>query len=525
MTCRKRPGVLTVVVLLGLTGCANDKKNLSPVRPGPAGFWRVSADGTGDWATIQEALDHAEPGDTVAVAEGIYDERPVIDKPVVFLGGWDSRFTAADPDRRETVLDGRFMGTVVTVVDVPDTSTVIRGFVITHGSHTDTLAGKPASALGASHAPPGSGILCDNASPLISLNTIEENEAPYGAGILCLRGAPSLRANRIRFNRALEDGGGILCLEFTGEITLNVVSHNEAGGEGGGVHLSESQGRGLENLIEENHAVEAGGGIACRLSSFVLESTTIRANHAAGLGAGLYIDREGDPVFDACIIEGNQTDGTGAGVYCARGCTPTFTSCEFSNNTAESLGGAMYTLASVTLIHCSLLDNRAYMGGGVYCGQTAAADLRRCLFAGNSGRTGGAVAMADDAVADVYRNTFFANGASVAGGGFYLISGDIRLEKNLVVGATEGGGLYCWTGVTVEILKNDFWNNTGGNFGGACVEPPAPDPNENFSEDPLFCDPENRVFHLQAGSPAVLSETDTLGAFSCGCPGRKFDAP
>jgi len=180
MASRKTLTLLAAALLVGWTGCGDDETGTGPSIPGSAHFWSVRADSSGDYPTIQEALYHALPGDTVAVAQGTYFERPIIDKPVIFLGGWDNNFAAPDPDLRRTILDGRSLGTVLTILNVPDTSTVVRGFVIKGGGYAKVFDG----GRSASDAPPGSGILCDHASPLISHNTIEENAAPYGAGIL-----------------------------------------------------------------------------------------------------------------------------------------------------------------------------------------------------------------------------------------------------------------------------------------------------------------------------------------------------
>ncbi len=524
MTSGRTSTIVTLIAFLGLGGCAGDDGAVRPPDSAPASFLRVRADGTGDRPTLQEVLDLAEPGDTVAVAEGTYFECLVVEKPVFLLGGWDTEFLSADSSR-ETILDGRSAGTVVTITDVPDTTVVLSGFVITHGGPVKT-EGIPPAFVPAAGEPAGSGIFCSDASPVISGNTIRDNSAAYGAGILCLRGSPRIRSNAIEDNRALKDGGGILCLEFSGEVSRNTIRGNEAGDEGGGLHVSESVGaRFFGNIIEENRA-DDGGGITCRLSGVVFESTFVKGNYGARSGGGVSVDREGAVLFDACVIGGNGTDGNGAGAYSARGAAPVFISCEFADNAATGSGGALYAASGVTLVQCALSGNGAGMGGGILLGTGSSAELRRCLFLGNSGRTGGAVAMLDNARATFYRNTFFANGADVAGGGFYLVNGEIRLEKNLVIGSTGGGGLYCWSGVSVDLVMNDLWNNAGGDFVGACTLPPPPDLNGNFSEDPLFCDPEGGDFGLQSGSPAVPGEADTLGAFPCGCgPRRTTHAP
>jgi nitrous oxidase accessory protein len=95
----------------------------------------------GDYRSIGEALDAAQPGDTILVDAGVYSEHLVLTKPVVLLG------------RNNPVIDGSGTGTVIEV-RAPVT---IRGFTI-RGS-------------GESQSEEHSGILADGSHGLV----VEQN--------------------------------------------------------------------------------------------------------------------------------------------------------------------------------------------------------------------------------------------------------------------------------------------------------------------------------------------------------------
>ncbi len=67
--------------------------------------WIVDAHGSGDFDTIQAAVNMAQTGDTVFVKSGHYSERIVIGKSLTLLG----------EDMNKTIVDGSHNGTIVTI--------------------------------------------------------------------------------------------------------------------------------------------------------------------------------------------------------------------------------------------------------------------------------------------------------------------------------------------------------------------------------------------------------------------------
>jgi plastocyanin len=93
-------GGMSGLVLVGDTPIPGPTGDVGPGRePVPTGFGptlHVPA----DYGTIQEAVDHAEPGGMVLVSPGIYRESVLVSVPYLTIRGMD---------RNETIIDGEFL--------------------------------------------------------------------------------------------------------------------------------------------------------------------------------------------------------------------------------------------------------------------------------------------------------------------------------------------------------------------------------------------------------------------------------
>jgi len=231
--------------------------NIRYVKAGtPAGdnglSWETAYD------TVQDAIDHAQPGYEIRVAQGVYQESIDINTDIVLLGGYLGTGDTRDPTAYVTCLDAGDMNNVITVGSGLGRTTVIDGFTIRNGMSVY-----------------GAGILCFG-SPTIAHNVIEDNDAAMtaclngrGGGIRCIGGSPLISHNLIRNNDALFGGG--ICADSGASpvIVNNIIAGNDA--------LYDSYEIGMGGF---------GAGIYCAGASAVITGNTIVGNISDGYGGG-----------------------------------------------------------------------------------------------------------------------------------------------------------------------------------------------------------------------------------------------
>ena len=196
--------------------------------------------------TIQEAIDHAYPGDTIFVYNGTYYENLVINKSLSLVG----------QDRDSTIINGQEAGLVVSITA---NNVNINGFTVQNSTH-----GPP---------PYNSGILIDHSSDNnISYNNVEGNDH----GIYLLSSNDNVvSGNDVAFNTYhgihLDDSRGNL---VSGN---NVLLNNNDG-----IYLHYSH----ENTIASNNASfnSFHGIYLFRSNDTSVFSNTISKNNDCGIG-------------------------------------------------------------------------------------------------------------------------------------------------------------------------------------------------------------------------------------------------
>jgi parallel beta-helix repeat protein len=238
-------------------------------------------------ATVQHAVDVADPGDEIRVATGTYSGvqgRPVpagypappasgtitqvvyISQTVTLRGGYTTTFTdPPDPEANPTTLDAQKQGRVLYITG--DISPTVEGLRITGGDAVG-LGGSPSGDS-------GGGVLAISATITMSNNQVFSNTATFGGGLYLYDSAnATLISNMISHNKGWTHAGG-LYFRNSSRATLisNTISDNEAPspwGLYGGARFAHSDNATLiNNIISGNHAADqcGGGDVSIRVAT------------------------------------------------------------------------------------------------------------------------------------------------------------------------------------------------------------------------------------------------------------------
>mgnify|MGYP000243087475 CR=1 FL=1 len=204
------------------------------------------------YAAVQSALDVAQDGDVIKVAQGVYSDVRVtggythvvyITQSVTVRGGYTTTdWTTFDPDAYPTVLDGAGRARVLYVAE--DGATV-------EGFH------------------------------------IQRGQASQGGGVYVATGSPVMRRNRVYSNTADGDGGGVYVFEGSPLLENNLLYANEAGDRGGAIYARSGSPTIWYNTLHGNQA-RWGGGVYVASGTPLLNSSIIVSNTASSEGGGIY---------------------------------------------------------------------------------------------------------------------------------------------------------------------------------------------------------------------------------------------
>ncbi|MFZ0033424.1 MAG: right-handed parallel beta-helix repeat-containing protein [Sedimentisphaerales bacterium] len=436
---------------------------------------------SGEYSSIQSAINDANNGDTVVVSAGTYQEN------INFLGKAIT-VRSIDPNDpnvvAETIIDGNApadsnFGSVVIFNSGEDTNSVLSGFTITGGTGSWLLIAWEFHGIYWNRC--GGGVLCCNMSaPTISKNVFTGNAAGQGGGIYVYGNPvnpndPSNPPVHVRPVIAKNTFANNIASGAHGFPPPNNNYPNGDHGDGGAIVAFQGVDATITgNLIKNNHADMYGGGIHLRQwSNSLIENDRITDNDSA-LGAGVHITYNSSPTVRNNLIKSNTAGDFG--------------------------GGGIYVLQySCPLIeHNVITENESTNGAGIYVAGTGCiATIRNNLIFNNV--NGAGIRVKGTSTATIINNTLVGNTASPSYGGGVccLTSSVIVIENNIIASNGSAYGIYLLNTKPPPVTKyNNVWGNGAGNYNAVIGDQTGI--NGNISVDPCFVDLQGNDYHLKS---------------------------
>ncbi|RME84994.1 MAG: hypothetical protein D6775_04045 [Caldilineae bacterium] len=317
------------------------------------------------YATIQAAVDAANPGDEIRVAQGTYTDIHAragvtqvvyISKTVTVRGGYaTSDWSASNPTAHPTTLDAQGKGRVLSITG-NDIAPVIEGLRLTGGDATG-LGGAP-------WGDGGGGVYVITATATLNRIRVFSNTAEYGSGIYLSKSDAKIRHSIIEHNGFHGGSGGGIYLYHCNDVEISdsFVIANSAW-DGGGFFFIGSNATLERNRIAKNIASYEGGGVNLGTSTVLLRDNAISGNEAA-YGGGLSLFSYGSqPVFERNRIVGNKATNRGGGIYFNFRTPAILKNTVISDNEAPAGSGLFIRDSSPQLIHTTIARNKG--GAGV----------------------------------------------------------------------------------------------------------------------------------------------------------------
>ncbi|RKY18880.1 MAG: hypothetical protein DRP63_01445 [Planctomycetota bacterium] len=495
--------VLTLVVLCVSYGCKRRSKGGG--HRGPATLY-VSTNGSdfnsgtspsSAFRTIAHALDVAQDGNRIVVADGTYYEHDLD-----FQGKKIHLKSANGPTN--CIIDCQQQGRAFCFHSGETAASVLEGFTIQNGRVEDTYGGA---------------ILCkNNSSPTITNCVFQNNKAVDTNG-----------------SYDDEDGGAIACSNSNPTITDCTFSGNSAGDDGGAIHCDSSSPSITNCTLSDNSAMFGGGAICCDSSNPTITDCTFSGNSVGDDGGAILCYDSSSPAVTNCTFSGNSANDDGGAIYCDdESSSPSITNCTFSGNSA-GYGGAIDCPSSPTITDCTFSGNSADIDGGAieFWGSSSSSPMvTNCTFSGNSANWHGGAIDCCGSSPTLTNCTFSGNsatGAYSSYGGAIFCYGSPTITNCTLSGNSagdDGGAIYCTNDSDPTLNNCILWSNTAGSSGDeiyvkdsassvtlnyCCVDDTGygghtsriDDTNNCLHQDPLFVDPANGDLHLQSGSPCI----------------------
>ena len=341
----------------------------------------VNPDGSGDYTTLQEALDAAVSlVDEIVVASGVYSGPGNVNLDFQGKGLTIRRAEGAGACIINCQGQARAFLIQKDLTDDAD-SIVIDGFMIVRGYDFDF----------------GGGIECDGASPTIKNCVFVNCLSFYGGAIDCFNSSAEILDCVFQNNSAEYAGGAIECYSNSDvKIEGCLFEGNTAEYAGGGIDCAESSlTMTIVDCVFEGNSANFGGAVNCYKSDAEILNCLMTSNAAEQVGGAICIE-ESSPLIAYCTVVGNtasEESGSIGGIFADElSVSPQVNSCVLWGNgvsLSDSLG--MSDRVTYSCVEGGALDPtntgldpefRTGDGGAYYLSQVAAGQVADSPCAG-----------------------------------------------------------------------------------------------------------------------------------------------
>ena len=407
---------------------------------------------SGDYPSIQEAIDNSLDGDVINVSTGTYNESLLFDGRELSILGNQS--TLAPINSNDTV---RWLnGANVEISDfhiLPNTS---RAFYSVNSSAS--VKNSTVSNSGNLNTLNGGTIYVDAGSFDLTEVIIDTSSGQWGGTVYAINAA-QLEWNQVEITTSSGEYGGTFYLDESVLVASDLsIDDTQANFSGGGLYLIDSE---------------------VTLNEFELNNCQGDQTWGAGIYATGTLLTINDGLISSCKALDFLSGYGGGAIYATSASTLDFFDVYLSDSTAYFGGGmALGWTTNASLVNFTAFDNRANnigntaLGGALFIGPTANVACTNCSFLDNEADQGGAIAIESGGLFSDEAGVYTSNQATNAGGAVYFENTvdasftQTRFEKN---GSGTGGAAYI-AGSSLagaQFSEVNFIQNTALNGGGA----------------------------------------------------------
>jgi len=323
----------------------------------------VRPDGTGDYPTIQAAIDGVSGGDVIELADGTFTGDG--NRDVSYLGK-EITVRSQSGDAQSCIIDCEGSATdchrafVFESGEGPDA--VLEGVTITNGFVEDTWDIWAGS---------GGAIRMRDASPRFSNVVFSGNTASMGGAVYVYLGSTEFSDCSFVDNTSTWGGtGGIWCIDSELITVTDCVFIGNIGYQGaGGLSCGNTASRVTGCWFQDNYTIMGAGGLVLRGPAEVSDCTfaSNRGDYGAG---GASLAGSDEIVFGRCTFWGNSSPSGPGGLEIVWGNAPLLT-LEHTIIASSTAGEAMDCgdIGSATLTCCDLYGNEGGDWIGCIAGQ------------------------------------------------------------------------------------------------------------------------------------------------------------